>query len=59
MGEMEEDEEEVEEARQDKTPMKRRRGRPRLEKNAQKDNLKHWDEGICICWKSPIYACLF
>ncbi|XP_072229148.1 histone acetyltransferase KAT6B isoform X3 [Leuresthes tenuis] len=53
MGEMEEDEEEVEEARQDKTPMKRRRGRPRLEKNAQKDNLKHWDEGADILSKRP------
>ncbi|KAM4523990.1 histone acetyltransferase KAT6B isoform 2-T7 [Odontesthes bonariensis] len=53
MGEMEEDEEEVEEARQDKTPMKRRRGRPRLEKNAQKDNLHHWDEGADILSKRP------
>uniref|UniRef100_A0A8C4H2X8 histone acetyltransferase n=1 Tax=Dicentrarchus labrax TaxID=13489 RepID=A0A8C4H2X8_DICLA len=47
VGEMEEEEEEEE--REDKipiTPMKRRRGRPRLDKNAQKDNLEHWNEGI-------------
>uniref|UniRef100_A0A3Q3LJV8 histone acetyltransferase n=1 Tax=Labrus bergylta TaxID=56723 RepID=A0A3Q3LJV8_9LABR len=49
VGEME-DEEEEEEEQEDKTPitpMKRRRGRPRLEKNAQKDNLEHWKKGIC------------
>lgn len=47
-GEMEEDEEEEREAKQPIIPMKRRRGRPRLEKNARKDNLEHWNEGICI-----------
>uniref|UniRef100_A0AAQ5ZQC1 histone acetyltransferase n=1 Tax=Amphiprion ocellaris TaxID=80972 RepID=A0AAQ5ZQC1_AMPOC len=49
VGETEEEEEEEE--HKDKTPttpMKRRRGRPRLEKNAQKDNLEHWSEGIFI-----------
>lgn len=50
VGEMdEEEEEEEEEGHMDKTPaapLKRRRGRPRLEKNAHKDNLKHWNEGI-------------
>ena len=48
---MEEEEEEEEEEQEDKQPiipMKRRRGRPRLEKNAQKDNLEHWNEGIFI-----------
>lgn len=47
VGEMGDDEEE----REEKTPiapMKRRRGRPRLEKNAHKDKLEHWNEGICI-----------
>ncbi|KAM9716848.1 histone acetyltransferase KAT6B isoform 1-T6 [Menidia menidia] len=56
MGDMEEDEEEMEEARKAKmqtTPMKRQRGRPRLEKNAQKDNLEHWDEGADILSKRP------
>lgn len=46
VGEM--DEEDEEEAHKDKTPaapIKRRRGRPRLEKNVQKDNLEHWNEG--------------
>uniref|UniRef100_A0A8D2ZG84 histone acetyltransferase n=1 Tax=Scophthalmus maximus TaxID=52904 RepID=A0A8D2ZG84_SCOMX len=42
VGEVEEEEEE----KQPIIPMKRRRGRPRLEKNAQKDNLEHWNEGI-------------
>uniref|UniRef100_A0A3Q2VT63 histone acetyltransferase n=1 Tax=Haplochromis burtoni TaxID=8153 RepID=A0A3Q2VT63_HAPBU len=45
VGEM--DEEDEEEAHKDKTPaapIKRRRGRPRLEKNAHKDNLEHWNE---------------
>uniref|UniRef100_A0AAX7TMT4 histone acetyltransferase n=1 Tax=Astatotilapia calliptera TaxID=8154 RepID=A0AAX7TMT4_ASTCA len=45
VGEM--DEEDEEEAHKDKTPaapIKRRRGRPRLEKNVQKDNLEHWNE---------------
>lgn len=49
VGEMEEEEEEEEEQK-DKTPItpiKRRRGRPRLEKNAHKDKLEHWNEGIC------------
>ncbi|CAJ1080329.1 histone acetyltransferase KAT6B isoform X2 [Xyrichtys novacula] len=55
VGEMEEEEEEEEE-QEDKTPitpMKRRRGRPRLEKNAQKDNLEHWNEGADILSKRP------
>ncbi|XP_070847374.1 histone acetyltransferase KAT6B isoform X4 [Chaetodon trifascialis] len=54
VGEMEEEEEEEEQ--EDKTPitpMKRRRGRPRLEKNAQKDNLEHWNEGADILSKRP------
>ncbi|XP_074519048.1 histone acetyltransferase KAT6B isoform X2 [Halichoeres trimaculatus] len=56
VGEMEEEEEEEEEEQEDKTPitpMKRRRGRPRLEKNAQKDNLEHWNEGGDILSKRP------
>ncbi|XP_041671728.1 histone acetyltransferase KAT6B isoform X2 [Cheilinus undulatus] len=55
VGEMEEEEEEEEE-QEDKTPitpMKRRRGRPRLEKNAQKDNHEHWNEGDDILSKRP------
>lgn len=49
VGEMEDEEDEEEaEDKQPIIPMKRRRGRPRLEKNAQKDNLVHWNEGICI-----------
>uniref|UniRef100_UPI0037E71038 histone acetyltransferase KAT6B isoform X2 n=1 Tax=Semicossyphus pulcher TaxID=241346 RepID=UPI0037E71038 len=55
VGEMEEEEEEEEE-QEDKTPitpMKRRRGRPRLEKNAHKDNLEHWNEGADILSKRP------
>uniref|UniRef100_A0A665XAQ8 histone acetyltransferase n=1 Tax=Echeneis naucrates TaxID=173247 RepID=A0A665XAQ8_ECHNA len=49
VGEMEEEEEEEEqEDKQPIIPLKRRRGRPRLEKNAQKDNLEHWNDGICI-----------
>uniref|UniRef100_A0A3Q0T9U9 histone acetyltransferase n=1 Tax=Amphilophus citrinellus TaxID=61819 RepID=A0A3Q0T9U9_AMPCI len=54
VGEM--DEEEEEEAHNDKTPaapLKRRRGRPRLEKNAQKDNLEHWNEGADHLSKRP------
>ncbi|XP_051273440.1 histone acetyltransferase KAT6B isoform X2 [Dicentrarchus labrax] len=54
VGEMEEEEEEEE--REDKipiTPMKRRRGRPRLDKNAQKDNLEHWNEGAEVLSKRP------
>ncbi|XP_008277364.1 histone acetyltransferase KAT6B isoform X2 [Stegastes partitus] len=52
----EEEEEEEEEEHKDKTPstpMKRRRGRPRLEKNAQKDNLEHWSEGADVLCKRP------
>lgn len=48
VGEMEEEEEEEQEDKTPITPVKRRRGRPRLEKNAQKDNREHWNEGICI-----------
>lgn len=47
VGKVENEEEEKEQ--QDKmpiTPVKRRRGRPRLEKNAHKDNLIQWNEGI-------------
>ncbi|XP_013767137.1 histone acetyltransferase KAT6B isoform X2 [Pundamilia nyererei] len=54
VGEM--DEEDEEEAHKDKTPaapIKRRRGRPRLEKNAQKDNLEHWNEGADLLSKRP------
>lgn len=42
---------EGEEEEQDKiliTPMKRRRGRPRLEKNVHKDSLEQWNEGIYV-----------
>uniref|UniRef100_A0A667YY01 histone acetyltransferase n=1 Tax=Myripristis murdjan TaxID=586833 RepID=A0A667YY01_9TELE len=51
VGEMEEEEEE-----EDKTPIipvKRRRGRPRLEKNVQKDSLEHWNEGADLLSKRP------
>ncbi|XP_026034340.1 histone acetyltransferase KAT6B isoform X1 [Astatotilapia calliptera] len=54
VGEM--DEEDEEEAHKDKTPaapIKRRRGRPRLEKNVQKDNLEHWNEGADLLSKRP------
>uniref|UniRef100_A0A671YLP9 histone acetyltransferase n=1 Tax=Sparus aurata TaxID=8175 RepID=A0A671YLP9_SPAAU len=54
VGEMEEEEEEEEQ--EDKTPItpvKRRRGRPRLEKNAQKDNREHWNEGADVLSKRP------
>ncbi|XP_039472150.1 histone acetyltransferase KAT6A isoform X2 [Oreochromis aureus] len=50
------DEEDEEEAHKDKTPaapIKRRRGRPRLEKNVQKDNLEHWNEGADLLSKRP------
>lgn len=30
------------------TPIKRRRGRPRLEKNVRKDTLEQWNEGIYV-----------
>lgn len=46
--EEEEEEEDEEEVRRPILPIKRRRGRPRLEKNIQRDNLQRWDEGICI-----------
>lgn len=54
MGEMEEDDDEYEEEttlkyKTSSLPIKRRRGRPRLEKNAHKDNLEHWNEGISVC----------
>ncbi|XP_042252684.1 histone acetyltransferase KAT6B isoform X2 [Thunnus thynnus] len=52
VGEMEEEEEEEEDKTQI-TPVKRRRGRPRLEKNAQKDNLEHWNEGADVLSKRP------
>lgn len=44
IGKMEEEEEQ--EDKTPMTPMKRRRGRPRLNRNAQKDNLEHWNEGM-------------
>ncbi|KAM4715905.1 histone acetyltransferase KAT6B isoform 2-T3 [Anableps anableps] len=50
MGEMEEDEDDDDEEEETQKykisalPMKRRRGRPRLEKNARKDNLERWNE---------------
>lgn len=46
MGEMEEEEEETRMDMTPTTPVKRRRGRPRLEKNAQKNSFDHWNEGI-------------
>lgn len=47
VGELDEDddEEEEEEDKRQMTPVKRRRGRPRLEKNVQKDNHELWSEG--------------
>lgn len=53
---------EIEEEEQDKmqtTPIKRRRGRPRLQKNVHKDNLGQWNEGIyvlnvCFLQESPV-----
>ncbi|KAK5881336.1 hypothetical protein CesoFtcFv8_022148 [Champsocephalus esox] len=68
VGEMEEEEEEEEDEEEDDeddeeeeeqedkipiAPMKRRRGRPRLEKNARRDNLEHWNEGADILYKRP------
>ncbi|XP_017292291.1 histone acetyltransferase KAT6B isoform X2 [Kryptolebias marmoratus] len=58
MGKREEDddddeEEETQKYKTSSIPMKRRRGRPRLEKNAQKDNLEHWNEGSNIVSKRP------
>ncbi|XP_078135732.1 histone acetyltransferase KAT6B isoform X2 [Sander vitreus] len=53
VGEMEEDDEDEQEDKTPITPMKRRRGRPRLEKNAHKDNLEHWKEGADILSKRP------
>ncbi|XP_062269835.1 histone acetyltransferase KAT6B isoform X1 [Platichthys flesus] len=52
----EREEEEEEEERKEKLPImpiKRRRGRPRLEKNARKDNLEHWNEGADVLSKRP------
>uniref|UniRef100_A0A8C5I6M8 histone acetyltransferase n=1 Tax=Gouania willdenowi TaxID=441366 RepID=A0A8C5I6M8_GOUWI len=46
--EEEEEEEDVHEDRKLSVPMKRGRGRPRLEKNAHKDNLQHWNRADCI-----------
>lgn len=42
---------EAEEEEQDEiliTPIKRRRGRPRLEKNVRKDSLEQWNKGIYV-----------
>lgn len=46
--EEDDEEEEGEEVRRPVLPMKRRRGRPRLEKNLKSDNLQGKDEGICV-----------
>ncbi|XP_039894802.1 histone acetyltransferase KAT6B isoform X2 [Simochromis diagramma] len=53
VGEMDEDEEEAHKDKTPAAPIKRRRGRPRLEKNAQKDNLEHWNEGADLLSKRP------
>ncbi|XP_034716593.1 histone acetyltransferase KAT6B isoform X2 [Etheostoma cragini] len=53
VGEMEEDEEDEQEEKTPITPMKRRRGRPRLDKNAHKDHLERWKEGANILSKRP------
>ncbi|MED6234683.1 hypothetical protein ATANTOWER_026323 [Ataeniobius toweri] len=56
MGEMEEDDDDEEEMQTYKIsalPMKRRRGRPRLEKNAHKDNLECWNEESEFVSKRP------
>uniref|UniRef100_A0A3B3DIX5 histone acetyltransferase n=1 Tax=Oryzias melastigma TaxID=30732 RepID=A0A3B3DIX5_ORYME len=46
--EMDDDDNEEEETRKTlTTPMKRRRGRPRLEKNEQLSNHDFWNDGIC------------
>ncbi|KAM4526700.1 histone acetyltransferase KAT6B isoform 2-T5 [Fundulus diaphanus] len=58
-GGMEEDDDDDDEEEETQTykisalPMKRRRGRPRLEKNAHKDNLEHWNEGSGLVSKRP------
>uniref|UniRef100_A0A3Q2UBM3 histone acetyltransferase n=1 Tax=Fundulus heteroclitus TaxID=8078 RepID=A0A3Q2UBM3_FUNHE len=58
-GRMEEDDDDDDEEEETQTykisalPMKRRRGRPRLEKNAHKDNLEHWNEGSGLVSKRP------
>ncbi|XP_077959562.1 histone acetyltransferase KAT6B isoform X1 [Gasterosteus aculeatus] len=58
MGEMGAEEEEEEEEEQEEktpiTPVKRRRGRPRLEKNAWKHNLERWNEGADVISKRPM-----
>ncbi|XP_028332195.1 histone acetyltransferase KAT6B isoform X5 [Gouania willdenowi] len=51
--EEEEEEEDVHEDRKLSVPMKRGRGRPRLEKNAHKDNLQHWNRGADCISKRP------
>lgn len=58
VGKMEEEEEEEQEDKTPITPMKRRRGRPRLDKNAQKDNLEHWNEGIGILTVKILFTTL-
>nr|XP_061822590.1 histone acetyltransferase KAT6B-like isoform X2 [Nerophis lumbriciformis] len=35
------------------TPVKRRRGRPRLKEKAQRGNLQHWNEGTDVLSKTP------
>lgn len=51
------EEEEMQKYKISALPMKRRRGRPRLEKNTRKDNLERWNEGICIYLKIILYKC--
>lgn len=52
-----EEEEEMQKYKISALPLKRRRGRPRLEKNTRKDNLERWNEGICIYLKIVLYKC--
>lgn len=60
VGEMEQEEEDEQEDRTPIIPMKRRRGRPRLKKNAQKDHLEHWNEGnTCYRTATIFWATLF
>lgn len=51
IGEMEEEDDEDEDYQESKTqitPVKRRRGRPRLKRNTEEDNLDDWNESKCI-----------
>nr|XP_057917472.1 histone acetyltransferase KAT6B isoform X1 [Doryrhamphus excisus]XP_057917473.1 histone acetyltransferase KAT6B isoform X1 [Doryrhamphus excisus]XP_057917474.1 histone acetyltransferase KAT6B isoform X1 [Doryrhamphus excisus] len=51
VGEMDQEEEE-EKVADMITPVKRRRGRPRLKEKMQRDNLQHWNEGADVS-KTP------